>query len=438
MADKTKRLLNRINKSRPQVKTPISDDMFLPNHSGIKNHPEAKNAFWTTDTNQTGITGNKTGTFNLTTTGEGGFGGLMPYDSATYDLGSVGLRWRSLFLSADANVGGDINVTGTVDGIDIATDVAANTTHRGLVNPHIDWTNASENFKTSGTGEFSNIGIGLAPSTAAGINLSKLNALNANYFGLNLTVTQTVAAAATLAGIQGLPQCAHSAGTQGASVGGLFFPCNNTAGGTVTTSIGTQIFNAVNSGGGTLTNVFGLKIEDITAGATNNFSIFTGSAMSHFGGNVGIGTVAPTQPLSIEEKCGMTAIGGFAIKLTNKTGSNTVQGQIVKPDNKVDGSGGVNDAFITISANDQEIIGIVLEAGVSDGSEAWVVISGIADVLMDAGGSARGDRIISSATAGSGDVWNVGGAVATHFQEIGHCIETRVGTGLARCVLHFN
>ena len=57
---------------------------------------------------------------------------------------------------------------------------------------------------------------------------------------------------------------------------------------------------------------------------------------------------------------------------------------------------------------------------------------------MDTGGSARGDRIISSATAGSGDVWNVGGAVATHFQEIGHCIETRVGTGLARCVLHFN
>lgn len=46
--------------------------------------------------------------------------------------------------------------------------------------------------------------------------------------------------------------------------------------------------------------------------------------------------------------------------------------------------------------------------------------------------------MISSATAGSADVWNVGGAVATHFTEIGHCIETRVGAGLARCVLHFN
>jgi len=35
---------------------------------------------------------------------------------------------------------GNITTSGTVDGIDIATDVANNTTHRGLTNPHIDWT----------------------------------------------------------------------------------------------------------------------------------------------------------------------------------------------------------------------------------------------------------------------------------------------------------
>ncbi len=144
-------------------------------------------------------------------------------------------------------------------------------------------------------------------------------------------------------------------------------------------------------------------------------------------------------PGEIEQaKSKRTLIGGYAIKLTNKTGSNTIAGQVVKPDDKVDGSGGVDDAFITILANDQEIIGIVLEAGIADGSEAWVVINGIADVLMDTGGSARGDRIISSATVGSGDVWSVGGAVAPHFQEIGKCVEARVGAGLARVVLHFN
>ncbi len=133
-------------------------------------------------------------------------------------------------------------------------------------------------------------------------------------------------------------------------------------------------------------------------------------------------------------KVQLTAIGGIAIKLTNKTGGNTVAGQLVN----VYTATAIDDAFKTVSASDENIIGIVLDAGISDGSEAWIVVNGIADVLMDAGGSARGDRIISSATAGSGDAWNVGGAVATHFQEVGHCIETRGGAGLARCVLHFN
>ena len=133
-------------------------------------------------------------------------------------------------------------------------------------------------------------------------------------------------------------------------------------------------------------------------------------------------------------KIKLTSIGGYAIKLTNKTGGNTIAGQLVN----VYTATAIDDAFKTVDASDEDIIGIVLDAGVADGSEAWVVVSGIADVLMDAGGSARGDRIISSATAGSGDVWNTGGAIVTHFMEIGHCIETRTGAGLARCVLHFN
>lgn len=131
-------------------------------------------------------------------------------------------------------------------------------------------------------------------------------------------------------------------------------------------------------------------------------------------------------------KSRLTAIGGIAVKFTNKTGGNTVAGQLVEA------SAGTTDAFSTSQANSDETIGVVLDAGVADGSEAWVVISGIADVLIDAGGSTFGDRMITSATAGSADVWNTGGAVATHFQEIGHCIESRGGAGLARCILHFN
>ncbi len=138
---------------------------------------------------------------------------------------------------------------------------------------------------------------------------------------------------------------------------------------------------------------------------------------------------------SIENpKFKITSIGGSAIKLTNKTGGVSVAGQLVAPYSAT----AVDDAVKTATADSDEVIGVIYNTGVADGSEVWVVVSGIADVLMDAGGSARGDRIISSPTAGSADVWNTGGAVATHFLEIGHCLETRGGAGLAKAVLHFN
>lgn len=134
------------------------------------------------------------------------------------------------------------------------------------------------------------------------------------------------------------------------------------------------------------------------------------------------------------EKFKLTAIGGYAIRLTNKTGGNTVAGQLLAPYSAT----AIDNAVKTALTNSDEVFGITLDAGIADGSEMWVVTGGIAAVLMDAGGCARGDRIISSATAGSAAVWNTGGAVATHFQEIGHCFETVAGGALAKVVLHFN
>ena len=149
--------------------------------------------------------------------------------------------------------------------------------------------------------------------------------------------------------------------------------------------------------------------------------------------NFGVGTLDPTQPISSNEKASMTATGGFAIKLTNKTGVASVAGQLVQASITAD------DAFAISGSASDDTMGVVLDAGVADGSEAWIVINGIAEVLMDSSGSARGDRIISSTTtSGSATVWNTGGVVAEHFQEIGHCIETVSGVGLARCVIHFN
>jgi len=134
------------------------------------------------------------------------------------------------------------------------------------------------------------------------------------------------------------------------------------------------------------------------------------------------------------EKFKITNTGAYCIKLTNKTGSNTVAGQIVKT---LAGVGNPDDAVALAGVSELHPIGVFLESGVTDGSEAWIVVSGIVNVLVDAGGCARGDRLITGAIGGFATVNNAP-SVAVHFQEIGHCIETRAGAGLARAVLHFN
>lgn len=147
------------------------------------------------------------------------------------------------------------------------------------------------------------------------------------------------------------------------------------------------------------------------------------------GGNVGVQTPTPTLPLSVLEKSGMTPIGGFAIKLINNTGVNSVEGQLVEADDTDENSYKVADADAV------DVIGVVYNAGVADGSEVWIVVMGIAEVLLDAGGCVHHDRLVSSNTAGSADVSNTP-AIAVHFQEIGHAVETVVGAGLAKAVIH--
>jgi hypothetical protein len=93
---------------------------------------------------------------------------------------------------------------------------------------------------------------------------------------------------------------------------------------------------------------------------------------------------------------------------------------------------------VALSAtNELMVIGVFLDGGVSDGSEAWVVVSGIADVAYDNSSAiVRGDRI-TTGLAGLAMV-NNNPSVAVHFQEIGHSIESVTASGTARCVLHFN
>lgn len=134
----------------------------------------------------------------------------------------------------------------------------------------------------------------------------------------------------------------------------------------------------------------------------------------------------------------ITPEGGLAVKRINKTGAASVKGALVATSTAVDNS-------VILQANTYDTIGVFYESGVADGSVAWVVVSGIADVLYkDATASTRGNILIADAVDGrASDIANPGSglpAVDTHFKECGHVMETKAGgtNVLVKCVLHFN
>lgn len=125
--------------------------------------------------------------------------------------------------------------------------------------------------------------------------------------------------------------------------------------------------------------------------------------------------------------------GAICVKLTNKTGANSVRGESVEPST-------ANDfAVIQAASNDINPLGTFLESGVADGSEAWIAIDGIAPARTDATGATRGNWAGSSATAG-----RVDGSVASppsttvHFQEMGHWLDAVAANGTGSIICHHN
>jgi hypothetical protein len=142
-------------------------------------------------------------------------------------------------------------------------------------------------------------------------------------------------------------------------------------------------------------------------------------------------------------KIRFTSEGGLAVLLTNKTTANSVKGEVVTP------ASGTSNAVSKVIVDYPNPIGVFYESGIADGAEAWVVVAGIADVYF-VGNTTRGQVARGFLTA-DGASYVAGQALAEavptgspavvtekHFYEIGHVLETRVGAGLAKCVLHFN
>lgn len=136
-----------------------------------------------------------------------------------------------------------------------------------------------------------------------------------------------------------------------------------------------------------------------------------------------------------------TDIGGLAIQLTNKTGAPSIKGSVVSAST-------LNDMSIVLQSTELDSIGVVLESGIADGGLCWVVIQGIAEVLLkDNTAATRGNWVIAADTDGRANATqptpqpnNTLSEHTTHFKEIGHCVESIVAgeNKLAKVVLHFN
>jgi hypothetical protein len=144
--------------------------------------------------------------------------------------------------------------------------------------------------------------------------------------------------------------------------------------------------------------------------------------------------------VKISEKTGFTTDGGLAILMINKTGGASVKGYMVQ------GSPTTDNGFSLCVVNVPNPIGIVYDAGVADGGECWVVISGMADVYYNgnvtrntfARGFITGDAGYVSGQALSEAVPTAPFATDKHFYEIGHPVASRTGAGLCLTALHFN
>jgi hypothetical protein len=135
-----------------------------------------------------------------------------------------------------------------------------------------------------------------------------------------------------------------------------------------------------------------------------------------------------------------TPEGGLAIKLVNGTGAPSVKGNCVTPSAVADG------AVTLVPVDVPNCIGVFYDSDITDGEEAWIVISGIADVYFWTS-TTRGQLARTGLTADTGEVAGQAYAenfpaapflVDKHFCEIGHVLESRTGAGLARVALHFN
>lgn len=131
----------------------------------------------------------------------------------------------------------------------------------------------------------------------------------------------------------------------------------------------------------------------------------------------------------------MTPEGGYAAELLNDTGAPTVKGTIVEASHTD------YDSFEISDPTSDHPLGIVYDDGIPVGGLCRVVIFGKAKVLLkDSTASTTGNWVQTSDVAGRADATFAAPNPSTHWNEVGHCLETASGGTdvLVLCLLHFN
>ena len=129
----------------------------------------------------------------------------------------------------------------------------------------------------------------------------------------------------------------------------------------------------------------------------------------------------------------ITPEGGFAVRLTNESGAVTVKGQIVSHD------GTVANAFDLTAVDANHCLGVVYESGVEDGAQCWVVVAGIAQVLMkNAATMGHICRIPLTADDGkaAGYAMDAAQSGTASVYKIGDVLETAGAEVLCKVLLH--
>lgn len=134
----------------------------------------------------------------------------------------------------------------------------------------------------------------------------------------------------------------------------------------------------------------------------------------------------------------MTPEGGFAVLMINRTGTASQKGRVVmaSTDN--------NNSVVYASAGSNMPVGVMYNSSVANGSVCWIVVGGLAEVLMEDNVSAVGGYWLGVSTSEAGYAETASAPpTALHWNEIGHCTQSKTATGagthvLSRAILHFN